>query len=70
MYRQRGLVPVSTNNSLPATGGPITINYNKDAAFLAIQKNQRKSIEEFMVNILFSLNINSQHSIFLNRFNF
>ena len=51
MYRQRGLVPVSTNVNANG-GGPITINYAKDAALLAIQKNQRKSIEEFMVKYL------------------
>jgi hypothetical protein len=65
MYRQRGLVPVSTNasNTLSTTGGAITINYAKDAAFLAIQKNQRKSIEEFMVKI-FSNHVLCQNSFF------
>lgn len=42
MYRQRGLVPVSS------TSNQALLNYAKDAAFIAIQKNQRKSLEEFI----------------------
>jgi len=47
MCRQRGLIPNNNNNN---SNGTINLNYSKDAAFLAIQKNQRKSIEDFLVS--------------------
>ena len=50
MCRQRGLIPNNNNNNSNQSNGTINLNYSKDAAFLAIQKNQRKSIEDFLVS--------------------
>lgn len=46
MYRQRGLVQVTSTINASTS---VNLNYSNNAALLAIQKNQRKTIEEFVV---------------------